>query len=116
MISMYKTILSEAGLHCRLQYRSNMMLFIKVIFLFAIFSNVNCTLLFQRGNLFFEPHESMMAIILNQHPIDYETGLKEESNKGDEDPRIRLLRKRGMRTEGKIRKICNILFPLWNFS
>ena len=47
----------------------------------------------------------MMATILNQHPIDYDTGLKEESNKRDEDPRVRLLRKRGMRTGGKIYKI-----------
>ena len=42
-----------------------------------------------------------MATILNQHPIEYDTGLKEESNKRDEDPRVRLLRKRGMRTGGK---------------
>ena len=83
---------------------------IKVIFLFAIFSNVNCTLLFQRDNLFFEPHESMMAIILNQHPIDYETGLKEESNKRDEDPRIRLLRKREMRTGEKYVRFATYYF------
>ena len=82
------------------------MMLIKVIFLFTIFSNENCTSLFQRGVIFFEPHESMMATILNQHPVnDYDTGLKEESNKRDEDPRVRLLRKRGMRTGGKLCKI-----------
>ena len=82
------------------------MMLIKVIFLFTIFSNENCTSLFQRGIIVFESNESMMAIILNQHPIiDYETELKEESNKRDKDHKIRLLRKRGIRIGGKICKI-----------
>ena len=82
------------------------MILIKVIFLFTIFSNENCTSLIQRGIIVFESNESMMAMILNQHPIiDYETELKEESNKRDKDHKIRLLRKRGIRTGGKICKI-----------